>query len=205
MIVTGAFAAPSTISPSASGLSNSASDTFCAKASALRADVPRSASVSAAPPSQNSRRVVFNGNSLMRSLEIRAVGYPETPTMAILRYRPRASLSLDRGTQSGERGAQVFVVNAGQFAFNGSGFGGVWAFGRGRLRCSFERRLPQREPADRLPAEEAIDPLQDHPGEMLNLQRRRPLDPKHQGCRLGLFAGDCSRPLDFDRLTMCGH
>src|SRR6185312_11526228 len=140
MIVTGAFAAPSTISPSASGLSNSASDTFWAKASAPKAEVPRSAIVSAAPPSQNSRRVTFNGNSLMRSLEIRAFGYPETPTMAILRYRPRASLSLDRGAQSGERGAQVFVVNADQFAFYGSGFGGVRAFGCGRLRRPRERR-----------------------------------------------------------------
>src|SRR5689334_16678562 len=204
MIVTGAFAAPSIISPSASGLSNSASDTFCAIAPALKADVPSSASVSAAPPSQNSRRVMFNGNSLIRSLKIRAFGYPETPTMAILRYRPWASLSLDRGAQSGERGAQVFVVNAGQFAFNGSRFGGVRAFGRGGLRRSLKRRLPQGNPTDRLPAEKAVHPLENETGEMLNFERGRSFHSKHQGCRLGLFPGDRPRPLDFDRLAMRG-
>ena len=43
--------------------------------------------------------------------------------------------------------------------------------------------------ADRLPAEEAIDPLQDHRRQMLDLERRRAFHPQHQRGRFrGLVA-----------------
>ncbi len=42
-----------------------------------------------------------------------------------------------------------------------------------------------RRPADRLPAEEAVDPLQDDAGQVLDFERGRAFDPQHQGAGLG--------------------
>ena len=59
---------------------------------------------------------------------------------------------------------------------------------RRRRLAPAQRRLAQRDAADRLPAEEAVDPLQDHGRQMLDFERRRTFDPQHQrgrfrGCR----------------------
>ena len=58
-----------------------------------------------------------------------------------------------------------------------AGSGGLGGSGR---RAPAQRRLAQRQAADRLPAEEAVDPLQDHRRQMLDFDRGRALDPQHQ-------------------------
>src|SRR5674476_1093365 len=50
---------------------------------------------------------------------------------------------------------------------------------RHRPLAAAQRRLAQRNPADGLPAEEAVDPFQDHRQQMLDFERRRALDPQH--------------------------
>ena len=68
-----------------------------------------------------------------------------------------------------------------------------------------QRRLAQRQAIDRAPAEKAVDALADHVGEMLNLDRRRALDPQHQRARLGASSPTGrARPLDFHRLAVGG-
>ena len=67
-----------------------------------------------------------------------------------------------------------------------------------------QRRLAQRQFAHRTPAEEAVDPLQDHVRGMLDLQRHRALDPQHQGGRLLRLAFDRPRPLHLQGLRMGG-
>ena len=62
--------------------------------------------------------------------------------------------------------------------------GGIGRAGRSWPVAARQRRLPQRQPADRVPAEEAVDPLQDDVGGMLDFQRHRALDPQHQRRRL---------------------
>ena len=60
-----------------------------------------------------------------------------------------------------------------------SGGGGV---GGSRRRSGAWRK---RDAADRLPAEEAVDPFQDHRRQMLDFERRRAFHPQHQSGRFG--------------------
>ena len=46
----------------------------------------------------------------------------------------------------------------------------------------------KRDAGDGAPAEELVDPLADHIGGMLNLDRRRALDAQHQRAGLALLA-----------------
>ena len=74
-------------------------------------------------------------------------------------------------------------------------------FRSGRARGPPQRRLPQRDALDGAPAEEAIDALADHPGEMLNLDRGRSFDPQNQRARRPHPGVVRARPLNFDRLA----
>ena len=59
----------------------------------------------------------------------------------------------------------------------------------GRCFAAPQRRLTQRNAADRLPAEEAVDPFEDDRRQMLDFERRRAFNPQHQGGGFGrLFA-----------------
>src|SRR5690348_11313930 len=77
------------------------------------------------------------------------------------------SISLDCGAEPRQRGAQLLIVDGGE-GFCDLGYGGGVRCGR-RLRSPAPRqgRLAQRQPSDRAPAEEAVDPCQDHVGGML--------------------------------------
>src|ERR1700728_1698335 len=68
-----------------------------------------------------------------------------------------------------------------------------------------QRRLAQRDAGDGAPAQELVDPLADHVGGMLKLDRRRALDPQYQCAGLALLAVDRAYPLDFDRLAVRGN
>jgi len=61
------------------------------------------------------------------------------------------------------------------------------------------------QPANRMPAEEAVDPFQDDVRFVLDLQRRRPLDPQHQRRGLLRLALDRPRPLHLQRFGMTRH
>src|SRR5665213_2771162 len=63
-------------------------------------------------------------------------------------------------------------------------------------------RLPHRQPADRAPAEETVDPLQQGVGGVLDFQRRGPLDPQHQRGRFLRLALHRPRPLDLQRFRV---
>ena len=67
-----------------------------------------------------------------------------------------------------------------------------------------QRRLSQRQPSHRAPAEEAVDPLQDDIGGVLDFERHRALDPQHQRGRFLRLPLDRPRPLDFQGLGMGG-
>ena len=75
-------------------------------------------------------------------------------------------------------------------------------FGFGRAPSGAWRK---RDPTDRLPAEEAIDPLQDQIRLVLHLDRRRSLDPQHERRGLGWLAVHSPPPLQLDRLGVSGN
>src|SRR5262245_28767659 len=112
----------------------------------------------------------------------------------------RDSISLDCGPQPRQRILQRLVLHRRQ------GFGylcHLLSIGRGRPPGPFpsrQRRLAQRQPADRVPAEEAVHAFQQHIGLVLDLQRRRPLDPQHQRRRFLRLALHRPRPLHLQRL-----
>src|SRR5580704_13005206 len=74
------------------------------------------------------------------------------------------SISLDCGTEPRQRGAQLFIFDRGQgFCDLGDDRGirrGRWLW----PSSPRQRRLAQRQPPDRAPAEEAVDPRKDHVG-----------------------------------------
>ena len=72
------------------------------------------------------------------------------------------------------------------------------------LREQFPRSLAQRDEADRLPAEEAVHALENDGREMLDFQRSRSLDAKHQSRRFCFFFSHLARPFYAHRLAMCG-
>jgi hypothetical protein len=67
---------------------------------------------------------------------------------------------------------------------------------------SGKRRLPQPQSPDRLPAEEAVHPLEHDVAEVLDFDRGRSLDPQHERARFGRVAVGSPRPLDLFRLRM---
>ncbi len=83
---------------------------------------------------------------------------------------------------------------------------------RFRVRCAGprrfvparQRRLAQRQPSYRAPAEETVDALQDDIRAMLDFERHRALHPQHQRGRLLRLSFHRPRPLDFQGLGMGG-
>jgi hypothetical protein len=72
-------------------------------------------------------------------------------------------------------------------------------------RCAAAKRgLTQPQTADPPPGEEAIHPLENDAGEVLDLNSRRPLDPQHKDAGLWGLSVRRPRPLDFIRLGMLG-
>ena len=65
--------------------------------------------------------------------------------------------------------------------------------------------MPQGEAADCLPTEETVDPLEDEGGQVLNLERRRALNPQHQRGGLRRFFAGLPRPVDLERLAVRGN
>src|SRR5450759_1848512 len=121
----------------------------------------------------------------------------------------KGSLSLDGRTQAGERLAQVLVLDRRQAGGDTGGDLRIGRRWRGRRLAPAQRRLPQGDTADRLPAEEAVDPLQDHRRQMLNFERRRAFHPQHQGGRfrnavVHVAGRICAWPGDLHRLAMGG-
>ena len=76
--------------------------------------------------------------------------------------------------------------------------------GYGGQRPAFQPGAALRQLADGVPAEEAVDALQDQIGGMLDLQGHRAFDPQHQRRRPFRLAVDRPRPLDLQRLGMRG-
>src|SRR5207253_8326382 len=68
-----------------------------------------------------------------------------------------------------------------------------------------ERGLPQPDAPDRLPAEEAVDALQNHARKMLDLKCSRTFDAQNQRARLRPLAWSPPRPLYFFRLRGLGN
>jgi len=77
--------------------------------------------------------------------------------------------------------------------------------GCGSRRAAAKRGLAQPQ-APRPPAspKEAIHPLENDAGEVLDLNSRRPLDPQHKDAGLWGLSVRRPRPLDFIRLGMLG-
>jgi hypothetical protein len=112
-----------------------------------------------------------------------------------------ASNRLDRASQAGQRIAQIGVPDICQRSGNSRRQLRVGPRRRTRGRAA-QRGLPQPDGSYRLPPEEAVDPLQDYSGEMLNLERYRPFDAKDQPARLRQMALARSQPLNFFRLRV---
>src|SRR6516162_309859 len=89
--------------------------------------------------------------------------------LALPRSR-KGSLLLDGGAQAGERLAQIFVFDLRQTGSDAGGGVGVERRRRRYRLAPAQRCLAQGEAADRMPAEEAIDPFEDHRRQMLDLK-----------------------------------
>src|SRR3984893_15314456 len=112
-----------------------------------------------------------------------------------------ASNRLDRASQAGQRIAQIGVPDICQRSGNARRQWRVGPRRRTRGRVA-QRGLPQPDGSYRLPPEEAVDPLQDYSGEMLNLERYRPFHAKDQPARLRQLSLARSQPLNFFRLRV---
>ena len=213
-MVTEALAGPSAMSGSDCGLATSAA--LCAIAS----EISRSGEKPASRPSPVSDRAAVKARrvmikvcsrmarsrpkevqkeafaSLKRQLwqwRVAAARRVQQAQFRLIEAPSRASAARNSSSSTADRVSATFAT-----AF-GSG-----ARRRRRPVPARQRRLPQRQPADRAPAEEAVDPLQDHVGGMLDLQRHRPLDPQHQRRRFLRLPLHRPRPLHLQRLGMGG-
>src|SRR3954468_890466 len=213
VMVTAASLAPIAMSGNDTGLATSAARPLCASASETRrnGDSPARA---ATPVSEKAavkvRRGIING-----VLQIGAPWRRKKPrTGAVASWKPqlwqwraavrptKGSILLDGGAEPGQRDPQFLVLQRSE-AFRD--FCDLLGIGRPRGRrfiATRQRRLPERQPADRAPAEEAVDPLQDDVGGVLDFQRHWAVHPQHQGGRFLRLAFDGTRPLDFQRLGM---
>src|SRR5215813_3094651 len=169
--------------------------------------------MTAVAPRSARRRVTFGVGSVSLVMvgDIRAIGpafaqvdcfraarYLQTANVAMAGRPAKAVRSrlLDGRPQPAERGPQIFVRNlreTGRDAPRRLGIAGALR----RSLATAKRGLPQPQSPDRLPAEEAVHPLQDDAGEVLDFDRGRSLDPQHQRARLGCVAVGSPRPLDF--------
>src|SRR5262249_12191312 len=135
--------------------------------------------------------------------DIAQARYLQTENVAVAGRPAKAVRSrlLDGRPQPAERRPQIFVRDLGE-----TGCDAVRRFriagARRRALAAAKRGLPPTQPPDRLPAEEAMHPLEDDTREVLDFDRRRSLDPQHEGSRLGRVAAGSPRPLDFFRLRM---
>src|SRR3984893_4086882 len=112
-----------------------------------------------------------------------------------------ASNRLARAYKAGQRIAQIGVPDICQRSGNSRRQLRVGPRRRTRGRTA-QRGLPEPDASQRLPPEEAVDPVQDYSGEMLNLQRYRPFDAKDQPARLRQLALARCQPLNFFRLRV---
>ncbi len=115
------------------------------------------------------------------------------PQFRLIEAPSRASAARNSSSSTAE---SVSATSATDLGSGGSG-----VLGRSAAR---QWRLPQRQPADRAPAEEAIDPLQQCVGGVLDFQRRGTFHPQHQRGRFLRLALDRPRPLDLQRLGVSG-
>ncbi len=109
-----------------------------------------------------------------------------------------------RGTEPRQRLAQILVCDLRQIGRDLRGGSGVASRRRFSSRPP-KRRLAQRHPPDRPPAEEAVDAFADHVGEVLNFDRCRAFDPQHERSGLSFLAFHRTHPLDLDRLAVGGN
>src|SRR4051794_30572227 len=178
-MVTDALLAPIAMSGNDTGLATSAARPLCASASAARrnGDNPARAAI---PVSDRAavkvRRVIING-----VLQIGAPWRRKKPrTGAVASWKPqlwqwraagrptKSSIFLYGGAGPGQRDRQSLIFHRPE-GFRD--FCALLGIGRPRGRrfiATRQRRLPERQPADRAPAEEAVDPLQDDVGGVLD-------------------------------------
>src|SRR5690349_15530661 len=107
----------------------------------------------------------------------------------------KASISLDRGAKPGQRILERLVLHRRQRVGDPLDRRGVRRAGSLGPIAARQGSLPQGNPAHRMPAEEAVDPLQDHVRAVLNFQRHWALHPQHQRGRFLRLARDLPRPL----------
>ena len=106
--------------------------------------------------------------------------------------------------QAGERQPQILILDLWQ-GFGDArrrdrvGLGGV------RLLAAPEWSLAQRNSTDGLPTEEAIDPLKNDGGQMLDFECYRAFNPQDQRGGFRRFFVHRARPADFERLAVSGN
>jgi hypothetical protein len=108
------------------------------------------------------------------------------------------------GAQAGKRIAQIWIRYVNQLGRDARDGFAVEA-GPRQVGLAAQRGLPQAQASHRLPAQEAINALQNDGGEVLDFDRGRPFDPQHQRAGLRSFAVARPRPADFFRLRMAGN
>src|SRR5262249_53421205 len=101
------------------------------------------------------------------------------PNACWTRRRPTRSVALARGAEPRQRSTQVVVGDVGEGRGDARLLGAVGCE-QLRRRSPRQRRLPQPQVADRVPAEKPVDPLQDHARLVLDLQRGPAFDPPPQ-------------------------
>src|SRR4051794_24760164 len=112
------------------------------------------------------------------------------------------SRSLDRGSKSGKRVAQVLVRDIRQ-AGRESRHDGRIRTARSLLQVpAHQRRLANLYPANRAPTEKPVHPVEDDAGHVLDLERNRSLDSQHQRGRIGIILVHAPRPDHPHRLGM---
>lgn len=120
------------------------------------------------------------------------------------RQSGRQSRSFDGGPEAGERSAQTLVLDPGQRCRNTLGRLRVYQWRGPPFGFALERGLPERQPADRPPAQEDIYALKNDARHVLDFDRRRALYPQHQGGGFRIVGIGLPRPLDFHRLGESG-
>ena len=68
-----------------------------------------------------------------------------------------------------------------------------------------ERGLSQRNSADGLPTEEAVDPLEDYGGQMLDFECCRAFNPQNQSGGFRRVLAHRARPVDFEWLAVSSN
>ncbi len=121
---------------------------------------------------------------------------------AVLPRRPAGSISLDCSTQATECLAQVLILDVGQ-AFGDARRYRRIELARPRLLAMPKGSLAERNASDRLPTEEAVDPLKNDRGQVLDFECGGTLYPQHQRGGLRFFIPDGTWPADLKRFAVC--